>query len=149
MSVGEYCSREVIVISKDESVQDAVLLMRQHHVGDVVVVENRDGAMKPVGILTDRDIVIELLAQNMALDTVRIGDVMSYELATINENSELLSALDMMKSKGVRRLPVTNQQGNLMGILTLDDLLELVAEQLNAMVNLNQLQKKHEMEHRH
>jgi CBS domain-containing protein len=69
MSAGEYCNRDVIIIERSESIRIAVDLMRQHHVGDVVVVEKENGSAKPVGILTDRDIIIEILAEDF--DRVR------------------------------------------------------------------------------
>ncbi len=75
MSAGEYCNRDVIIIERSESIRVAVDLMRQHHVGDVVVVEKENGSAKPVGILTDRDIIIEILAEDVDLGSVAVGDV--------------------------------------------------------------------------
>ena len=63
MSAGEYCNRDVVVIDRTESVRKAIDLMRTHHVGDVIVVDRANGASKPLGILTDRDIVLEILAE--------------------------------------------------------------------------------------
>jgi CBS domain-containing protein len=136
MSAGEYCNREVVVVAKTASVRDAIALMRQHHVGDVVVVDREGEGAKPVGILTDRDIVIELLAEDVNLAAVNVGDVMSRDLATVGEDTKLLDALDVMKTNGVRRLPVVSKKGALVGLLTVDDILELVAEQLDAVVDL-------------
>ena len=67
MSVGDVCNREVVIVNAGESVMDAVRLMRKHHVGDVVVVEDSNGRKVPKGILTDRDIVIEIIAENVDL----------------------------------------------------------------------------------
>lgn len=92
MSAGEYCNREVVVVDKRESVRAAIALMRKHHVGDVIVVDEKAGARRPLGILTDRDIVMELLAEDVDLDAVDIGDVMSDELETVGENVKLLDA---------------------------------------------------------
>lgn len=136
MSVGEYCNRDVVVVEKTESVRTAVDLMRQHHVGDVVVVEQGGKGAQPVGILTDRDIVIELLAEDVALDAVNIGDVMSANPVVVDQAVPLLDALALMQSKGVRRLLVTDPLGSLVGLLTVDDVIELVAEQMNALVGL-------------
>jgi CBS domain-containing protein len=136
MSAGEYCNREVIVIAKSESVRDAVNLMRQHHVGTVVVVEATVDKPKPVGILTDRDIVLEILAEDVDLDSVNVGDVMSYELVTVDENVKLLDAVRLMKEKGVRRLPVINNKGGLEGILSVDDVIDLLAEELSNISRL-------------
>lgn len=136
MTAGEYCNRNVVITTKDESVQEAINLMRSHHVGDVVVVEKQDGSPLPVGILTDRDIVLEILAEDVELDSVNIGDVMSYELHTVKEETKLLDCIKLMRDKGIRRLPVVDSEGGLAGMLTVDDVLELIAEQLTDIVSL-------------
>ncbi len=136
MSAGEYCNREVVVVSKTEPVQEAITLMRTHHVGDVVVVEQREQGAVPVGILTDRDIVLEILAEDVDLTAVTIGDVMSYELVTVTESTTLIDTIKLMRQKGVRRIPVVDDTGCLQGLLSVDDLLELLAEQLNDIVVL-------------
>jgi CBS domain-containing protein len=136
MSVGEYCNREVVVISKSGSVREAVTLMRSHHVGDVVVVDKEGAEPIPLGILTDRDIVLEILAEDVDLDAVNVGDVMSYELVTVDEDTKLIDAIKIMKGKGVRRLPVVNKADVLVGILTVDDVIELITEQLGDIVTL-------------
>lgn len=136
MSVGEYCNRDVVVVAKSDSVQEAINLMRQHHVGTVVVVEETGDKPKPVGILTDRDILIEILAEGVELDTVTIGDVMSFDLVTVNEKTTLLDAVSVMKDKGVRRLPVVNDKGGLEGILSVDDVIDLLAEELSSIAKI-------------
>jgi CBS domain-containing protein len=136
MSAGEYCNREVVVVSKSEPVSEAISLMRKHHVGDVVVVETTAAGTIPVGILTDRDIVLEILAEDVDLSAVNIGDVMSYELITVTEDTKLIDTIKLMRDKGVRRIPVVNQHGELEGLLSVDDVLELLAEQLTDIVDL-------------
>lgn len=136
MSAGEYCNREVVVIDRAESVRRAIALMRDHHVGDVVVVAQENDEPKPVGILTDRDIVLEILAEDVDLDAVNVGDVMSYELETVGEDVKFLDAIKIMRTKGIRRLPVVSPTGGLVGILAVDDVLELISEQLSDLVGL-------------
>ena len=148
MSAGEYCNRDVVVIDETESVREAITLMRTHHVGDVVVVEKKEDACKPLGILTDRDIVMEILAEGVDLDAVNIGDVMSYELETVGEDVKLLDAINVMRTKAVRRLPVVNAQGGLVGILAVDDILELISEQLSGLVGLIARQRNQEIARR-
>ena len=80
--------------------------------------------------------MIEILAEDVDLDAVSVGDVMSYQLVTVNEDTKLLDAIKQMRIKGVRRLPVVNESGELQGILSTDDLLELVVEQLSDIVSL-------------
>jgi CBS domain-containing protein len=87
-----------------------------------------------VGILTDRDIVIELIAREVELDKIIIGDVMTRNLLTARESDSLSTVLSQMRGRGVRRVPVVNEQGGLEGIFSLDDLLELLAEQMHDFV---------------
>jgi CBS domain-containing protein len=144
MSIGEICNREVVICSSDDSILEAVKLMRDQHVGDVVVVEpNGEGAI-PVGILTDRDVVIELLAEEVDLNAVACGDVMSRELVTAAEEDEVLPIIERMRDRGVRRIPVVNRQGELQGILSFDDLVELISEQLTDLVRLVGREMEHE-----
>jgi len=144
MSVGAICNREVIICRLDDSIQEVVALMRNHHVGDVVVVEDRGNEAVPVGILTDRDIVIELLAEEVDLNSVNIADVMSGELATVQEDDDILATIELMREKGVRRIPVVNLQGGLEGILAVDDLIGLIAEQLTDLIRLFGRELQHE-----
>ncbi len=144
MLVGEACNREVVVVDKDAATDVAIGLMREYHVGDVVVVEDRLGQKIPVGILTDRDVVIELLAEGVDLDAVSVGDIMSYELHVAREGDGLTNTIKTMKQKGVRRLPVVNDQGGLVGILTLDDIIEIMAELLDDLAAVVKKEQKRE-----
>lgn len=148
MSIAEVCNREVVVITRGESAQEAAKLMREFHVGDLVVVEERQGELHPVGVLTDRDIVIEVIAREVDIHTLTVSDIMSFELVSANEADELMATIKLMRSKGVRRLPVVTPRGVLVGIVTLDDLLELLAEQLNDIVALFRREQKREREMR-
>ncbi len=148
MSVGKVCNRNVVIIDRQSSVQDAVRLMREYHVGDVVVVDEQDGKRVPVGILTDRDIVIELDAPQLKLDEFTVNDVMSWELMTVSEDDELLQAIEMMQTKKVRRAPVVNSEGVLVGILTADDLVELIGEMLTSLSKLVTRQQQRERSRR-
>lgn len=130
MSAGEYCNRDVIVVEKSESVREVARLMREQHIGDVVVVEHSPSGTIPLGILTDRDLVVELLAKEVDLESVSAGDIMSTELVAVSEETKLLDAIKHMREKGVRRLVVVQEGGFLSGILTVDDILELLSEQL-------------------
>jgi CBS domain-containing protein len=128
MRVGEFCNRDVVIVDKDAQVLEAAQLMRTHHVGNLVVIEERGGKRIPVGIITDRDIVIEVVAKNITLDAVSIGDVMSFELTTVSEDDDIFDTVKLMRTNGVRRVPVVDKQGALAGILAVDDLLGLLEE---------------------
>jgi CBS domain-containing protein len=136
MSVGEYCNREVVVAEKSTEIREAARLMRRHHVGDLVIVERRGEENIPIGIVTDRDLVVEVLAQELDPDVVTVADIMSLNPVTAGEEDELWDTLNRMRSQGIRRLPVVNARGGLEGILTADDVLELFAAGLADLVKL-------------
>jgi CBS domain-containing protein len=131
MPISEVCNREVVIVQPGDSILDAAQLMRLHHVGDVVVVQDLGSRRIPVGIVTDRDLVVEIMAPELDPTALTVGDIMVPELATVKESADLYEAVELMRAKGVRRLPVTDAIGNLSGILTMDDLLELLAEEMS------------------
>lgn len=136
MSLGEICNRDVVFATRTNTITEAAQLMREHHVGDLVVIDETDKQRRPVGMLTDRDIVIELIAKNIDIHTVTVGDVMSTELIAGRESDGIYETIQLMRNKGVRRLPVVNQKGGLVGIVAVDDLLDLLAEEFEALSRL-------------
>jgi CBS domain-containing protein len=144
MSAGEYCNRDVVIVGAADSLRSAIQLMRTEHVGDVLVVEQVGGANTPIGILTDRDIVLEIVAQDIDIDSVSVGDVMSDQLVTVTEDTGLDDTLDVMRSHGVRRMPVIDRSGNLQGIISIDDVLEVVADQVQKLAILIKTEQKRE-----
>lgn len=136
MPVGEICNREVVIAEKSLSVTEAAQLMRTHHVGDLVVIEKNGGRTQPVGIVTDRDIVVEVVAAGVNPESLKVGDIMGPEVATVRESEGLFEALRYMRDTGVRRMPVVDPDGGLVGILTLDDLLSLLAEEMMELARL-------------
>jgi CBS domain-containing protein len=149
MPIGEICNRDTVIVKRDDTVLEAAKLMRQHHVGDVIVVEERDGVTVPVGIVTDRDLVVEIMATELDPDVITVGDIMEPELVTVNESVGVFEAIQYMRSKTVRRLPIVDKDNALVGILTLDDLLELLSEELLAISKLVSYQRQRETRHRH
>jgi len=135
MNVGELCSREVVFASRDMGLVEAAELMREHHVGSLVVVDERQSERVPVGMLTDRDIVVAAVAKKVDPSTLRVGDVMSSGALVVREQDDIADALRVMREKGVRRMPVVNRGGALVGILAIDDVLELIAEEMDAFVH--------------
>ena len=130
MPIGELCNRDVVFATRDNTVAEAAELMRHHHVGDLVVVEEELGQRLPIGMLTDRDLVVEVLAKNVAINDVTVGDLMSVDLVVAHETDGVYETIQLMRSRGVRRLPVVGQHGGLVGIISVDDLLELLAEEI-------------------
>lgn len=135
MPVSECCNVNVVCCEADTPISEVAGLMRKHHVGDVVVTEEQGGKRVPVGIVTDRDIVIETIALQVDATTFTAGDLMSMPLATVHEQAGIVEALRMMRSHKVRRLPVVSEGGALFGIVTSDDLINLLAMELSMMTD--------------
>jgi CBS domain-containing protein len=143
-TAGDVCARTVVVVPASLSVDGAARLMRERHVGCVVVVEQGDGGRLPAGILTDRDIVTAVVAQDVDPKTLRVGDVMSVDVASVREHDTLYDVLATMRSRGVRRLPVLGPHGVLAGILSQDDVLSAIAGQLQALAAVQVREQRHE-----
>ncbi len=148
MPISEICNREVVIVQRDDTVLEAARLMRQHHVGDVLVVEERNGIRVPIGIVTDRDLVVEIMAPELDQSVITVSDIMAPELTTVKEGTGVFEAIQYMRGKGVRRLPVVNESGGLVGILALDDLLELLSEELFELAKLVRYEQKKEVVNR-
>jgi len=148
MGVGEVCNREVIIIDREGSIREAAGLMRKYHVGNVVVVEEKNADRFPVGILTDRDIVLDLIALDVDINAVTVGDAMSFELITAREDDDVVETIKRMRHKGVRRIPVVNDRGGLEGILAVDDLIDYISEQLTDLARLVMGEPQRESEKR-
>ena len=131
MNAGEICNREVVITEPNMGVVQAAQLMRQYHVGSLVVCTGDGATRKPVGILTDRDLTVGVLAKEVDPSTLTVGDVMPPELYTVREEDSVADVLRILRERGVRRLPVVDRDGALVGIVTLDDLLDIAAEQLS------------------
>jgi len=128
MNVGKLCNPAVVVVHRDTSLHAAAKLMRAHHVGSLVVVEENDRGQVPVGILTDRDIVIEVVAMGLDSHAATAGEIISPQLIAVQEGDTVLEVLKVMRRHGVRRTPVLTAAGSLAGIITLDDIMEIIAE---------------------
>lgn len=136
MNIGKYCTRNVITATTDMGIVEASKLMRKYHVGSLVVVsQNTDGSI-PVGIITDRDIMIEVIAEEVPIDSVTIEDVMTRSPVVLREDDSFFESINLMRDKGIRRLPVTDSLGKLTGILATDDLLRFIYEELGNLVSL-------------
>ncbi len=148
MKASEFCNREVVVVVREATIADAARLMRELHVGSVIVVDADEDCKRPVGILTDRDIVVEFMATDSSPDDVIVGDAMSDKLITVDESAELFETIELMRSHGVRRIPVVDDRDCLVGLVTSDDAVELIAEELTDLVKLIALQQRSEARRR-
>ncbi len=136
-TAGEFCNRRVVIARAGESVIEAARRMRDEHVGSLVVVEDRGELRVPVGMITDRDIVTWVLARSdRHLDAVMVGDVMATEVVTATEEEPLVDVMKRMRSFGVRRIPIVDDEGGLQGLVTFDDLVEQLADETRDLAQL-------------
>jgi CBS domain-containing protein len=145
MHIGEIATVETIYCKRDESVQGAALMMRKNHVGDLVVIEQvESGERIPVGIVTDRDIVVSVIALGLDPSSLQVGDIMTDDLLTTTEDDDVYATIERMRLRGIRRVPVVNAAGGLTGIVSADDLLEFLAEEMGDLSRISSHQQAHE-----
>lgn len=123
MKIADLCVPDVVQIAPGASVREAAVTMRSQHVGSLVVTELSNGASLPVGILTDRDIVLAVVAKGIDADQVTVADIMTRALVTCAEDDALRDVLEIMRTRGVRRIPVVDARRALRGIVAIDDIL--------------------------
>lgn len=133
MSIKEIFIREVASATDTNTVHEAAQFMRKAHVGSLVVVNEQHN---PIGILTDRDIVLSVVAAGLNPSTVKVTEVMTPEPLVVHEEADLWGTIQIMRTHGVRRLPVVNDQHQLVGIIAADDMLELLAKQSYTLIEL-------------
>lgn len=136
VSVRDLAAHEVVTVTPTTTLAECAQIMRTQHVGSVVVIDDQGQRDNPRGIVTDRDIVVEAVAVGLDPVTLTAADVMAVPLATVCDSDDILDALARMREHGVRRLPVLDDAGHLSGIVTVDNLLEALAEQLDAVVRV-------------
>lgn len=133
LTAGEICTREVTIAFKQTSLVEAAQLMRQDHVGCLVVVGDENGSRCVRGLITDRDMVMAVIATGLDPEPLCVEDVMTERLVTARENDSLMDLMRSMRDHGVRRVPVVGLQDELMGLVTLDDVLKILAQELSLL----------------
>jgi CBS domain-containing protein len=149
MNIGEISTVQTVYCKRDESVQGAALLMRKHHVGDLIVVEQAESERIPVGIVTDRDIVVSVIALGLDPASLLVGDIMTDDLLTVSEHDDVYETIERMRFRGIRRVPVVNTNGGLTGVVSADDLLEFLADEMSELSRISPHQQAHEKSTRH
>lgn len=145
MRIADICTRDVIQIGPDAPLREAAEMMRTQHVGALVVTEQPNGEHIPVGIITDRDIVLAVVAPGVTPEALTTADVMSRELATCGEDQELFDAIQTMRKRGVRRLPVLNAHGGLAGIVVADDIFSALGTHMRDLSQVLGHEQAHEI----
>lgn len=149
MPIGDVCVRDVVVATKDTTVLEAALLMRRHHVGNLVVVdEGADGRKIPVGIVTDRDIVVSVVAPTLSAAVYTVGDLATRDLVTVKEDQGVFEAIQQMRMSGVRRMPVVDRAGGLVGMIAVDDFVQLLSEEMSELAKLISREQMLEIENK-
>lgn len=136
MPIGDICVLDVVTCGRDTKIDEVAQLMRRHHVGDVVVTEDVKGKQVPVGIITDRDIVASVIAVKLDPSVFSAGDLVSRPIVKVREDVGVFEAIQQMRKHGVRRMPVVGPEGTLVGIVSIDDLIELLADEMGELAKL-------------
>lgn len=144
MNVGNICNRKVIFAEVGTNLLDASKLMREHHVGSLIATRRETGGDRPLGIITDRDLVVEVMAEEIEPQSVTLEDAMTRHPLIAYESDDVFEVLERMREKGVRRIPVVNSEDYLVGVLAIDDILRMIFHELGNLVSL--VKKEYETE---
>jgi len=134
MNIGEICTQNVVTADRASNLQQAAALMREHHVGTLVATTSAPDGVQAVGIVTDRDLVVEAMARGLDTSETQIGRLLDSKLAALPATASIDDAIAAMKEKGVRRL-VVSDQGHLFGIVSLDDVLDALAHEMSEVAH--------------
>lgn len=136
MDLGSLCHRAIVSVDRSATVQQAAALMREHHVGSVVITETQDEGHRVCGLVTDRDLAIEVMARGGDGSLGRISQLATGKLVGAPMRASLDDAIALMQTHGVRRLLVHDDDGGLIGLISFDDVLRACADRLNALADV-------------
>jgi CBS domain-containing protein len=136
MTLSDICVLDVAFCSRSTTLIEGARLMRSHHTGTLVVVDDLEGERTPAGVLTDRDIVVEGMANELDPVQTTVARIMSNHVVLAAESESVDEGIERMRVHGVRRLPIVDHNGRLVGIVALDDLLSLHAKQAGALAEI-------------
>jgi len=146
MPISDLCAKGEVCIERGASLQAAAKMMKKHHLGGLIVVEAK-GAKQPVGVLTDRDIVLGVVAENKP-STTKVEEVMSTNVVKVRRSEGIASVVDRMEQEGVRRMVIVDDVGAACGLVSADDIIQLVARELNGLGRLVGQQVENERSHK-
>jgi predicted transcriptional regulator len=144
MPVSDICNTKVVKVDKDTSIVEVARLMRDRNVGSVVLTEKIEGKQIPTGIITDRDLTLEIIASEADPTKLSAGDIVIHSVIVVDENEGIFETLHRMRSHGVRRLPVVDRDGALTGIVSADDMIEYIAEEMKELAKMIAVELRYE-----
>lgn len=130
MSVGSICTRRVITVDVGIDVSAAAAVMRENKLGYLIVTDKTKGGRAPVGVLTDRDIVVKVTAKDVDPHSITVGDVMTCDPLIVTDDDGISETLHRMRRLGVRRVPVVGARGEISGVMSIDDAVDHLVSQL-------------------
>lgn len=142
MTIGALCTHKVITVDRDIDIAAAASVMRDNHIGYLIVTDVKSGGGTVIGVLTDRDVVVKVTAKDVDPHSLTVGDVMTPDPLTAAEDDGVSETLHRMRRLGVRRVPVVGARGQISGVLSLDDVIDhLVAQLSDVAGSMNNEQK--------
>ena len=147
MNIGTLCTRRIVTVNAASSLAEAATLMREHHVGALVVVTRSGQSESVSGVVTDRDLVLDVLTRRLGGADLCIGDLARERVATVCEDDDVETAIAVMQESGVRRLLVTDADRHLSGIVAFDDLIAACARTMWELAQIVRLGIEHEVAH--
>ncbi|MEJ8827440.1 CBS domain-containing protein [Variovorax humicola] len=136
MNIGSICTRRMVAVDSGSSLVQAASLMREHHVGALIVTSRAPEGACVTGIVTDRDLVVDVLARGLDGNGIKVGELASDKLASLSQDADVPAAIAVMEARGVRRALVTDSDGRVVGILSLDDLISACAKELAGLASI-------------
>ena len=130
MTISSICTHRVITVDREIDIVAAATVMRDNHIGYLIVTDASADGSSPLGVLTDRDIVVKVTAKDVDPHTLTVGDVMTPEPLTAAEDDGISETLHRMRQLGVRRVPVVGARGQVTGVLSIDDVVDHLVNQL-------------------
>jgi CBS domain-containing protein len=148
MLLKDIYTADVVCCARETDAMAAAVLMRQRHVGDLVILDSLDGDRIPLGVVTDRDLVVGVLAQGLDPSSTTVGSLAKQPVIIANESEDVSQVIERMRHHGIRRMPVVGHDGAVVGIVTLDDLLSVVVTEANALLEATARGQKQEQHQR-
>jgi CBS domain-containing protein len=146
MQSPKWVTKKVVTVTKDSSVQEAAKLMRKNHIGDVVVVDPKNNS--PVGMITDRDIVMATIALNIPFEGLTVSDIMTEKVITVSQDAGIHEVIKLMRTHGVKRIPVIGAKKALAGIVSRDNVMKYLGDEFSLIGETYLRQRSKERERR-